>query len=86
MRLDLVRAVLLDRQRNAGVAAELDDGQDILALGLHAQRVLVGAGDDVDRAADQRGERLRAALEIVDLDVQPLLLEEAELLGERSGR
>ena len=66
-----------------GIAAELDDGHDVLALGLHAQRVLVGAGDDVDRAADQRGERLRAALEIVDLDVEPLLLEEAELLGER---
>ena len=73
----------LTAERDAGIAAELDDGQDVLALGLHAQRVLVGAGDDVGRAADQRGQRLRAALEVADLDVEALLLEVAELLGER---
>jgi hypothetical protein len=45
--------------------------------------VLVGSGDDVGRAADQGRERLRAALEVADLDVEALLLEVAELLGER---
>ncbi len=43
----------------------------------------IGAGDDVDRAADERLQRLGATAEIVDLDVEPLLLEEALLLGDR---
>ena len=60
-RLDLSALVLLHRQHDAGEAAELDHGRDVLALGLHADGVLVGAGDDVDRAADQRLQRLRAA-------------------------
>ncbi len=76
-------AVLLDREHDAGEAAELDHRADILALGLHADGVLIGAGDHVDRAADQRLQRLRAAGEIVDGDVEALLLEEAEPLGER---
>ena len=44
--------------------------------------MLVGAGDDVDRAADQRLQRLRAAAEVVDGDVEPLLLEVAEPLAD----
>src|SRR5262249_39096510 len=58
---------------------------DVLALALHADGVLVGAGDDVDGAAHQRLQRLRAATEIVDGDVEALLLEVAEPLadGER---
>ena len=82
-RLDLRRLVLLHRQHDAGEAAELDHRLDVLALGLHADGVLVGARDHVDRAADQRLQRLRAAGEIVDGDVEALLLEVAEPLGER---
>ena len=67
---------------DAGKAAELDHRADVLALGLHADGVLVGAGDHVDRAADQRLQRLRAAAEIVDGDVEPLLLEVAEPLAD----
>ena len=81
--LDLVGAVLLHRERNAGIAAELDDGQDVLALGLHPQRVLVSPGDDVSRPAHQRRQRLRAALEVADLDIEALLLEVPELLRQR---
>ena len=78
----LRRLLLLHRQHDAGEAAELDHRPDVLALGLHADGVLVGAGDDVDRAADQRLQRLRAAGEIVDRHVEALLLEIAELLGD----
>jgi hypothetical protein len=45
--------------------------------------VLVGTGNDVDRTADQRLQRLRAAAEIVDGDVESLLLEVAEALADR---
>ncbi len=45
--------------------------------------MLVGAGDDVDRAARKRLQRLRAAAKIVDGDVEPLLLEVAEPLRDR---
>jgi hypothetical protein len=45
--------------------------------------VLVGAGDDVDRTADQRLQRLRAAAEIIDGDVEALLLEISEPLADR---
>ena len=44
--------------------------------------MLVGAGDHVDRAADQRLQRLRAAAEVVDGDVEALLLEIAEPLAD----
>ena len=50
--------VLLDRERDAGKRPSSMTARDVLALGLHADRVLVGAGDDVDRAADQRLQRL----------------------------
>ena len=46
-------------------------------------RVLVRARHDVDAAADQRLQRLRAAGEVVDLDVEPLGLEIAVALGDR---
>ena len=57
-RLDLAGPVLLDRDDDRREAAELDDGANVLALRLHADRVLVGARDDVDGAADQRLQRL----------------------------
>ena len=43
------------------------------AFGRHVERVLVSAADDVGAAADQRFERLAAALEVADLDVEPFL-------------
>jgi hypothetical protein len=52
-------------------SGELDHRPDGLALGLHADGVFVGTGNDVDRTADQRLQRLRAAAEIVDGDVEP---------------
>src|SRR5262245_65954675 len=44
--------------------------------------MLIGAGDDVNRAADECLKGLRAATEIVDDDVEALLLEVAEPLGD----
>jgi hypothetical protein len=44
--------------------------------------VLVGTGDHVDAAPDQRLQRLGAAGEVEDLDVEPLGLEVALLLGD----
>ena len=73
--------LLAHAHRDAGKAAELDHRRDVLALGLHADGVLVGAGDHIDRAADQRLQRLRAAAKIVDRHFKPLLLEIAEPLA-----
>src|SRR5262245_22414441 len=44
--------------------------------------MLIGAGDDVNRAADECLKGLRTAAEIVDDDVEALLLEVAEPLGD----
>ena len=66
-----------------GIAAELDHRDDRLALGLHLDGVVERAGDDVGAAADQRLQRARAAGEIGNLDVQALVLEIAEPLGDR---
>jgi hypothetical protein len=44
--------------------------------------VLIGAADHVGAAADQRFERLRAALEVEDLDLQAFPGEEAAALGD----
>ena len=55
--------------------------RDVLTLGLHANSMLVGASDDIDRTADQRLQRLRAAAKIVDGDVEALLSKIAEPLA-----
>lgn len=81
--LTFVGEVLAHGDGDAREAPELDHGADVLTLGLHADGVLIGARHDIDRAADQRLQRLRAAAEIVDLDVEALLLEEALLLRDR---
>ena len=81
-RLHLVRQILAHGQHDAGEMAQFDDGLDILALLLHPDRMLVRPGHDIDRTADQRLERLGAAAEIVDRDIQAFLLEEAFLLGD----
>ena len=54
------------------------DRLDADALGAGEDRVLIGAADHVGAAADQRLQRARAALEIVDVDLEPFLLEQAE--------
>jgi hypothetical protein len=77
------RLLLAHPDDNPGKAPELDHGLDVLTLGLHADGVLVGAGDDVDGAADQCLQRLRTAAEIIDGDVEALLLEIAEALADR---
>jgi len=77
------RLVRAHSDDDPGEAPQLDHGLDVLPLGLHADGVLVGAGDDVDGAAHQRLQRLRAAAEIVDGDVEALLLEVAEPLADR---
>ena len=56
------------------------------ALELHAHGVLVGAGDDVGAAADQRFDRARAGVEVLQLDVDAFLREVIELLGEHDGQ
>ena len=40
-------------RRSDEIAAELQHSRDRLALHLHADGVLIGAGHDVGRAADQ---------------------------------
>src|SRR5258705_12856536 len=45
--------------------------------------VLIGAGHEVDRAAEQGLERLRPAFEIDDRDVEPVIPEIAAALGQR---
>src|SRR5205823_6160445 len=77
------RLLLADSDHDAGKTTELDNGADILTLGLHANGVLIGAGDHVDGAADQRLQRLRAAAEVIDGDVEALLLEIAEPFTDR---
>jgi hypothetical protein len=64
-------------------AADQGEALDRLAALLHADRVLVGAGHHIGAAAHQRLERLGAALEVVDLDVEACVLVEALGLGDR---
>ena len=75
MRLE--RAVLADREHDTREPPELDDRADVLPLGLRMQRVLVGPGHHVDRAGEQRIERLPAALEIAHRDGKAVVLEVA---------
>ncbi len=54
----------------------------MLALGGEIDAVVEIAGDHIGAAADHGLERLRAALEVDDLDIDAGLLEFAELLGQ----
>src|SRR5262249_56885968 len=67
--LDLVGDVLAQADGELHAAPDQGEALDGLAALLHANGVLVGAGDDVGAAAHQSLERLGAALEVVDLDV-----------------
>src|SRR6185369_15862973 len=60
------------------------DGDQVLLLYLGLDGVIDGVGAEVDRAPDERRGGLRpAALDVQDLDVEPLLCEVALRLGKR---
>ena len=65
-----------------GKPAELDQRADVLAFGLHSQRVLVSAGHDVDRAGHQSIERFPAAFKVGDRNVEAVVLEVTTTFGE----
>ena len=81
MRLE--RAVLADREHDSREPPELDHCPDVLSFGLRVQRVFVGPGHHVDRAGEQRIERLPAALEIAQRYGEAVILEVAAPLRER---
>ena len=66
-----------------GKPAEFDQRADVLAFGLRVQDVLIGAGYEIDRAAEQGVERLRPAFEVDDRDVEPVIPEIAAAFGQR---
>ena len=76
----------LHRQRDARIAAELDRRDDGLAFDLHAQRVLVGAGDDVDRVADQRLSDWEPPLKSLISTLSPCSLKWPSFSASASGR
>ena len=82
-RLHLTGKILAHGDDDAGKTPKTADADHILALVLHADRVFVGAGHDIHRTAHQRLQRLGAAREIVDRDVEPLLFKEALLFRNR---
>ncbi len=71
-----------DHQGEAGIAVIDHERFQRLVLGREIDAVVEIAGDNVGAAAEHRGERLRAALEVDQFDVEPGLLVLAELLGE----
>jgi hypothetical protein len=74
-RLDLVGLRLAHHQHVGRIAAEHRDAHQVLALGLHAQRVLERAFDHVGIAADQILQRRGAGREGDRVDRQAFLLE-----------
>ena len=60
-----------------------DEGDELAAFGGHLNGVIVKARDDVGAAADERLQRLRPALKILQLDVQSFRRVQPELLRER---
>ena len=70
-------------EHQAGKSQHRDERDELAALGGHLNRVIVEARHDVGAAADQRLQRLRAAGEILQLDVEPFVAIEPELLRER---
>ena len=94
-RLVAVGDALRDRDGERRIAHLHDEVLQLLALRRHGQRVGIGAGRDVARSAHQRLQRLRAAREGRDLDLEPLVGEILALLrddqrqirqAERGGR
>src|SRR5262249_13348035 len=60
----LERSVLADSEHDAGKPTELDRRANVLSHGLRAQRMLVRAYCDINRAGEQGIERFPAAGEI----------------------
>ena len=94
-RLVAVGDALRDRDGERRIAHLHDEVLQLLALRRHGERVGIGARGDVARSAHQRLQRLRAARERRDLDLQPLVGEILALLrddqrqirqAERGGR
>jgi len=68
-----------DAEHVLRIAAEQHDALHGLALGLHAHRVLVGAGDNIGAAADDGLERARTGIEVLQFDIDARLVEVAEI-------
>ena len=94
-RLVAVADLLRDRDGERRIAHLHDEVLQLLALRRHGQRVRIGARRDIARSAHQRLQRLGAAREGRDLDLQPLVGEILALLrddqrqirqAERGGR
>src|SRR6266508_3793281 len=62
--------------------ALLHEALEVLALGLHVERVLVGSRYDIGASAHDRPQRLRAPGKVADRQAQTFVLEVAELLGD----
>ena len=71
-----------DHQREARIAVIDHEGLERLVLGGEIDAMVEIAGHHVGAAADHRGERLRAALEIDQFDLDAGLFVFAELLGQ----
>ena len=71
-----------DDEHQARIAVVNDKGLQRLILGSEIDAVIEIAGNDIGAAADDGGERLRAALEIDDLDLKPGFLVLAQLLSQ----
>ena len=81
-RIDLAGVLRRHHQREAGIAVIDHEGLQVLVLGGEIDAMVEIAGHHVGAAADHRGERLRAALEIDHLDIDAGLFVFAELLGQ----
>ena len=81
-RIDLAGLLRRHHQRQAGIAVIDHEGFERLVLGGEIDAVVEIAGHDVGAAADHRGQRLRAALEIDQFDLDAGLFVFAELLGQ----
>jgi hypothetical protein len=68
---------------DGGKAQQLNRGADVLALGLHADGVLIGTSDKIDRAANQRLQRFGTTGKIIDFHIKAKILEMALPLGNR---
>src|SRR5205085_1604956 len=76
-------ASLRETERDGGIPRLQRDSDGGNPPRVHVDGVLESAGDEVRAAADQRLEGFRAAREVDDLDLQALVLEVAEAVGQR---
>jgi hypothetical protein len=81
-RLDVIGARGRHHQHEAGIAIIDHEGLQLLLLRCEIDAMVEIAGNDVGAAAEHGLERVRAALEVDQLDIEAGLLVLAELLGE----